>query len=198
MGNVGSARADVARRKYTLRELRARLASLCWDDDDFAADEQDGAIKCDPFDETPEETAAIASLRAAAEAGQSEAQFNLGLCYKRGEGVERDAAAAVHWFSRAAREGHEPLAQTNLGVSYYFGEGVEQNATEAVGWFGLAAEQGEPNAMHNLGMCYAQGVGVPRADKLRALELLARAAQKGHGGARAAYETLAAECETRA
>jgi len=198
VGNVGSARADVARRKYTLRELRARLASLCWDDDDFAADEQDGAVKCDPFDETPEETAAIASLRAAAEAGQSEAQFNLGLCYKRGEGVERDAAAAVHWFSRAAREGHEPLAQTNLGVSYYFGEGVEQNATEAVGWFGLAAEQGEPNAMHNLGMCYAQGVGVPRADKLRALELLARAAQKGHGGARAAYEMLAAERETRA
>ena len=59
--------------------LRARLASLSWDDDDFAANEQDGAVKCDPFDETPEETAAIASLRAAAEAGQSEAQFNLGL-----------------------------------------------------------------------------------------------------------------------
>ena len=79
MGNVGSARADVARRKYTLRELRARLASLSWDDDDFAANEQDGAVKCDPFDDTLEETAAIASLRAAAEAGQSEAQFNLGL-----------------------------------------------------------------------------------------------------------------------
>ena len=104
----------------------------------------------------------------------------------------------MHWFSRAAREGHEPLAQTNMGVSYYFGEGVDQNATEAVGWFGLAAEQGEPNAMHNLGMCYAQGVGVPRADQRRALELLAGAAQKGHEGARAAYETLAAERETRA
>ena len=34
------------------------------------------------------------------------AQFNLGLCYENGYGVEQDLGRAVEWFEKAAAQGH--------------------------------------------------------------------------------------------
>jgi len=36
--------------------------------------------------------------RRAAEAGHAAAQFNLGVCYRNGEGVAKDAEQAVSWY----------------------------------------------------------------------------------------------------
>ena len=49
--------------------------------------------------------------------------------------------------------------------------------------------QGEANAQHNLGICFARGVGVAE-DRARAEELLARAERQGHPGAAAARREL--------
>ena len=84
---------------------------------------------------------------------------------------------------------------TNLGVSYYVGDGVEKNEEEAVKWFELAAAQDEPTALSNLGLCHAQGVGVPRADRIRACEFLARAAEQGHPGASASLDELRVDAD---
>ena len=35
-----------------------------------------------------------------AEQGDSDAQFNLGLCYFNGDGVEKDLEQAVNWFRK--------------------------------------------------------------------------------------------------
>ncbi|KAH8058393.1 hypothetical protein JL722_6256 [Aureococcus anophagefferens] len=42
-----------------------------------------------------------------ADQGCTEAEFNLGVCYWEGDGVEIDVEAAEHWFTRAAAKGDE-------------------------------------------------------------------------------------------
>jgi TPR repeat protein len=96
--------------------------------------------------QTPE----IDALRARAEAGDAEAQFNLGTVYADGEGVPQDDAEAARWFRLAADQGHAN-AQTNLGIMYRYGVGVPQDRAEAVRWFRLAADQGLGEAQNNLG-----------------------------------------------
>ena len=55
--------------------------------------------------------------RRAADAGDVGAQYNLGVIYREGEGVEADATQAVAWFRRAADAGYAE-AQFNLGVFF--------------------------------------------------------------------------------
>jgi hydroxymethylglutaryl-CoA lyase len=50
----------------------------------------------------------------AAEAGVAGAQYNLGYCYRHGEGVAKDAAKSVEWWTRAAKAGQAD-AQRSLG-----------------------------------------------------------------------------------
>ena len=38
--------------------------------------------------------------------GDPEVQYQIGLCYQRGEGVERDGAKAEMWLHRAAQQNH--------------------------------------------------------------------------------------------
>jgi len=54
-------------------------------------------------------------FRQAADKGNAQAQYNLGIMYKNGQGVKRDDKEAVKWFQRAADQGHAK-AQSNLGV----------------------------------------------------------------------------------
>ena len=81
----------------------------------------------------------------AAEQGDAAAQFNLGICYDFGEGVEQDMQKAVEWYTKAAEQGNAK-AQFNLGGCYKDGEGVEQDKQKAVEWYTKAAEQGYESA----------------------------------------------------
>ena len=94
-----------------------------------------------------------------AEAGDADAQYNLGVMYNEGDGVLQDYKEAVKWFRLAAEQGHAN-AQYNLGQMYRKGNGVPQNYKEAVKWYRLAAEQGQVNAQYNLGVMYDNGDGV--------------------------------------
>ena len=60
----------------------------------------------------------MAALRARAEQGDAQAQFNLGEMYRTGEGVAQDYKEAAAWFRKAADQG-DAQAQLNLGVMYY-------------------------------------------------------------------------------
>ena len=70
--------------------------------------------------------------------GDAAAQFNLGLCYAKGEGVEKDDSRAVTWYRKSAEQGYAE-AQLNLARCYYGGEGVAKDETEAYAYFSLAA-----------------------------------------------------------
>jgi len=82
--------------------------------------------------------AALAELQSLAEAGQADAQYQLGLMYAEGEGVMPDDVEATAWFRRAAEQGM-PDAQFNLGLSYASGMGVVDDPVHAHKWFNLAA-----------------------------------------------------------
>ena len=44
-------------------------------------------------------------FRKAADMGYAPAQYNLGYCYKYGDGVPRDLAVSAEWFRKAAEQG---------------------------------------------------------------------------------------------
>ncbi len=74
---------------------------------------------------------AVDWYRRAVDAGSVPAMCNLGVCYERGEGVERDAAKAAAAVPTGGGAG-DAAAQCNLGYLYETGEGVEQNWQD--GW----------------------------------------------------------------
>ena len=99
---------------------------------------------------------ALRLIRPLANDGDAAAQFNLGLMYMTGHGVQQDDSAAALWFRKAAEQGYA-FAQSNLGALYRDGRGVPQDDTEAVMWFRKAADQGEAVAEFLLGNQYASG-----------------------------------------
>ena len=48
---------------------------------------------------------AVKWYRLAAEQGDADAQVELGLCYRKGIGVQKDLAEAKRWFQKAAKQG---------------------------------------------------------------------------------------------
>lgn len=85
----------------------------------------------------------------AAQAGDPEAQFNLGSAYLKGSGVSRDADTAALWIGRAAEHG-VASAQAKLGVLLATGEEMLQDSVEAHKWFVLASDRGDASAKVNL------------------------------------------------
>ena len=49
---------------------------------------------------------AVYWYRKAAEQGDAEAQYNLGLAYWLGDGISEDKPQAVYWWSKAAEQGN--------------------------------------------------------------------------------------------
>ena len=62
---------------------------------------------------------------AAAENGDSRAQYELGICFTKGEGVPKDLNKAIDWWTRCAK-----------------GEGVSMDLKKAAEWWNKAAEKG--------------------------------------------------------
>ena len=77
---------------------------------------------------------ALAQFRELALDGDAQAQFNLGIMYREGQGHAADPRTAARWFSRAARSGHRQ-AQFELGLIYDHGIGVGRNDRRAVYWY---------------------------------------------------------------
>jgi TPR repeat protein len=119
----------------------------------------------------------LASIQAAAEAGDSESQFQLGYKYATGDGVEKDPQVAVRWYMAAAERGHQ-VAAHNLGCCYATGLGVAENPQEAFKWFKTAANKGYVNSMIAVGLCYCTGAGV-KVDRKESEKWFMRAEEMG-------------------
>jgi len=119
---------------------------------------------------------ALPELQRAAEAGDPAAQTQLGLRYRKGQGVTADNIKAVEWYRKAAEQQHAD-AQAYLGFMYMTGRGVRKDDQEAVRYSRLAAEQGNATGQYNLALMHLAGRGVP-LDKVAAYRLLKQAAQQ--------------------
>jgi TPR repeat protein len=91
---------------------------------------------------------AFSEWKTSAEAGQADAQFDLGVLYAHGLGVQRDLSEAERWYRRSAEQGY-PDAEFALGEMY------------ARGWSAVARDQA--NAMRWLQL-ETTGDGMPTGD----------------------------------
>ncbi len=130
----------------------------------------------------------IDTIRKHAEQGHAKAQFDLGVCYAKGEGVNKDPAEAAKWYRKAAEQG-DAGAQYNLGGCYYNGYGVDKDHAEALKWYRKAAEQGDARAQVALGACYFLGDGIEK-DEQQAKHWLREAADGGDPDAKELLQQL--------
>lgn len=101
----------------------------------------------------------FARIKKLAEAGDHDAEYEVGMMYQDGRGVpDRDLAAASKWLLKAATAG-EARAQSEYGAFLMLGKGVEKNPTEGLNWARKAADQGYPTAVRNMGIAYHHGIG---------------------------------------
>jgi TPR repeat protein len=122
-------------------------------------------------------TEALRLYQKAAEQGDAQAQFYLGVMYLNGQGVSQNDAKAVEWWQKATDQGNA-YSQNNLGAMYSRGRGVPQNYANAVVWYQKAADQGVIEAQNNLAKMYFNGLGVPKS-YAKAAAWLQRGADNG-------------------
>ena len=120
-----------------------------------------------------------------AEAGNAEAQNNVGYMYEEGLGVPQNYLMAMNWYRQAA-ESELAQAQHNMGMLYHHGYGVAENLTEAFRWFKMAADQELAEAEYMLGLAYQSGEGTS-LDYLEARRLLLSSARKNYIPAQMMY-----------
>ena len=66
---------------------------------------------------TQDSKKAVKWFRLAAEQGDADTQFNLGLMYANAEGVTQDYKEAINWYKLSAEQGYA-AAQKNLGMEH--------------------------------------------------------------------------------
>jgi len=91
---------------------------------------------------------ALREIEPLAKQGDARSQYNLGLMYRKGEGVLKDDKTAMKWYRLAAEQGNTN-AQFNLGVMYDEGRGVLQDNVYAHMWWNIAASSGNKTASKN-------------------------------------------------
>ncbi len=103
------------------------------------------------------------SLFAKANAGNAEAQYQLGNAYNYGDGVRRDYAQALVWYRKGAEQG-DAKSEFQLGGLYHFGHGVPPDDAQGFAWIMKAAEQGHGDAEFFIATSYGEGWGVAKDD----------------------------------
>lgn len=77
--------------------------------------------------------------------GDKVAQFQVGVIYERGVGIEANQTQAAQWFEKSALQGYVD-AQYNIALMYASGRGVVENEGIAMMWLARAAKQGDGEA----------------------------------------------------
>lgn len=128
----------------------------------------------------------------AAEQGNSDGQFALGMCYYKGTGVEQDFTKAVHWLEKSAKQGNAS-AKKALGLIY-------ENKSSALSRvlpretlariYEESAELGIAAAQYRTAEIYHKGKNGKAKDITKAIYWYEKAAAQGHEGAKKNLATL--------
>jgi uncharacterized protein len=111
------------------------------------------------------QAAAARPFLAAARAGNSQAQLQIGWHYEKGVGVPQSYSEAALWYRKAADQGVSD-AMANLGDMYEFGKGVPEDWVQSAKWLQRSAAFGNALGQSRLGDAYQFGIGVPQNRKL--------------------------------
>jgi uncharacterized protein len=128
------------------------------------------------------------NLVAKAEAGDMDAQYDLGCMYYDGNALYQDFEEAFKWYTAAAEQGHTG-AQSRLGWMYITGKGVAGDVGMGIHWYTKAAEQGDSGCQFFLGSLYDSGAFVPQDYQL-AIKWYTKAGEQGHVHAQVALGVM--------
>jgi hypothetical protein len=127
---------------------------------------------------------------AAAKAGDSRAQLNVGYLYDTGQGVSRSRTHALQWYRKAVQQG-EAAAANNIGTIYR----DEGRLRLAVRWFEKAAVMGDGDALLEMAKLYAGPLEEPA--KARKLLVRVRSSKRAAAESRDEAERLLNTLEQR-
>ncbi len=129
------------------------------------------------------------TTRLAAEQGDSEAQYHLGLLLLRGQGVTSDAEEAQLWFQKSADSGN---AHAQFQVSQYYdrkyqSSQVPEHGINSFNWLKKACDKGSWEAQTKMGQIYLDGLRIDEfeisPDQGTAAAWFRRAAKNGSSNA---------------
>lgn len=120
---------------------------------------------------------AYKKLQQLADIGDRDGQYNLGVMYTQGKGVQKDDRKAAYWYEKAAMQGHR-FALNNLANAYLNGVGVTKDIPRAAHLFGIAARANVPMAQNVYGVMLVKGMGIKK-DVNQGIQWMFRAAQQG-------------------
>ena len=92
--------------------------------------------------QVPAAVASVGDLKVAADRGDAQAQFALGVKYASGNDFPHDDAEAAKWMMLSAEQGYQE-AQTMLSLFYSAGRGVPKDLVQAYKWSSIAAARGD-------------------------------------------------------
>lgn len=127
---------------------------------------------------------AIDQWQPLAQAGDPDAQFNMGQAYKLGRGVKQDMRAALEWYRKAATQGHV-RAEDNLGLLLF----QQGDRAGALAYLQRSAARGEPRAQYIVGTALFNGDLVTK-NWPRAYALMSRASASGLAQAAASLKQM--------
>ena len=88
-------------------------------------------------------------FKKACDGGKMSGCYNLGVMYKKGNGVEKNEQKAVELYKKAC-DGGKMLGCTNLGFMYANGNGVEKDLGKAAELFKKACDGGNMHGCRSL------------------------------------------------
>ncbi|PKC00966.1 HCP-like protein [Rhizophagus irregularis] len=96
-----------------------------------------------------------------AENGNKFAQYNLGLYYQSGWGIEKNEIEAFKWYEKSAKQDNSD-AQNYLGFLYKNGIIKQEDLEKSFYWYQKSAKNGNKIAQYNLGNFYQYGWGIEK------------------------------------
>lgn len=86
-------------------------------------------------------------MRPLADAGDADAQYNIGWMYLNGYGLRVNDSLALEWWKKASEQGNSD-ASFSIGMLYSLGDGeVPKNTNRAIDYYLLAAKSGQEDAI---------------------------------------------------
>lgn len=109
-----------------------------------------------------------AKLNKSQSRGEGIEQFNSGIKYFKGNGVEQDYQKAKNYFLEAWKQGNMKAARY-LGIIYEEGLSVDVDYTKALNYYKSSAKVGDMTSKGRVGLIYEKGLGVKK-DYMEALK----------------------------
>lgn len=131
--------------------------------------------------------AAFALYQRGAKAGDTAAMIQLADAYDRGFGVEENDEESANWLKKAAGAGNTD-AMVVLGKK----AALSADAKGSIDWYKKAAEAGSAEGQYQIGLAYAQGLGVEKNTDV-ARQWLTKAKASGYPLAETVLLTLTSD-----